>query len=320
MKKIFHPLIPLFVLLLLAGKYSYDTFFSQKYDAKTSTLLFTTTSAGESVSSGYLNMSEKIEYSMKNHFTEMGNPPEAAVIKSKIDALKAIYLKYEQKFDSTNDIKILQSELKKNVTEKDFENFANQNYSIHNLNLQTFFRDYLKEIKQFDSLISDKYKDYIFEENKTDKELEDKYLNGRKIEILIHLARFKAELAQIYVQAVDTLVEEYAFFPETDKYENAVLRPIIEKFQEPNCKDCYKIDIQEITPFTTYRDTTELRNQIETNVNYYFDEKGFFVINEKDFDIKNLKLKWKLYKGYELNDYRKEEFLEYGKEGFQYGK
>ncbi len=228
MKKLFHPLIPLLVLLLLAGKYSYDTFFSEKYDAKTSTLLFTTTSAGTNVSSGYLNVSEKIENSMKNHFAEMGNPAEAAVIKSKIDALKAIYQKYEQKFDSTKEIKILQSELKKNVTEKDFNNFGNQQYSIQNFNLQTLFRDYLKEIKEFDSLISDKYKDYIFEENQTDKELETKYLQGKKIEILIHLARFKAELAQIYVHAVDTLVEEYAFFPETDKYENAVLRPIIE--------------------------------------------------------------------------------------------
>ncbi len=322
MKKLFHPLIPLFVLFLLAGKYGYHTFFSEKYDAKTSTLLFITKSAGESVSIGYEGVIDKIKNNMEDNFAEQGvmkNDSKLVIIQSKLDTLKAIYQKYEYKIDSTEDIKILQSELKKNVTEKDFDNFGNQYYSIQNLNLQTLFNDYLKEIKEVDNFVSDKYKDYIFEENQTDKELKHKYLKGRKIEILIHLARFKAELAQVYGQAVDTLVEEYSYFPITDKYNDVIFRPIIEKVSYSDCEACYKIDIQEITPFTTHRDTTELRKQIETNAKYYFDEKGFLVIDEKDFEIKNLKLKWYIFKGKRFHD-KSKTFLEYGKEGFQYEK
>ncbi|WP_375559854.1 hypothetical protein ACE193_19310 [Bernardetia sp. OM2101] len=318
MKKLFHPLIPLFVLLLLAGKYSYDTFFSEKYDEKTLDLLAATAGGGENVSSGYLYLEEKIERSAKNQIAEQGNPKKLLTIFPKLDSLEAIYKKYEQQFDSTKDLKTLYEQRNKNLTENDFNKFANQNYSIQNLNLQTLFTNYLTEIKQFDSFLSDKYKDYVFEENQTDKELENKYLKGRKIEVLIHLARFKAELAQIYVQAVDTLVEEYVYFPETDKYENAIFRPIIEKTSYSDCQDCYEIEVQEILPLIVYRDTTELRNQIETNVNYYFDKKGFLVIDEKNFNIKNLKLKWKLYK--HENSIMKETYLEYGKEDLQYEK
>lgn len=319
MKKLFHPLIPLFILLFLAGKYSYDTFLSEKYDEKTVMLLAATAGSGENISNGSLYLEEKIEQSIKNQIAEQGNPKKLLTIFPKLDSLEAIYKKYEQKFDSNKDVKILYNERRKNNTENDFNKFSNQNYSIQNLKLQTLFRDYLKEIKQFDNFIYDKYKNYVFEENQNNEELENKYLKGRKIEILIHLARFKAELAQIYVQAVDTLVEEYVYFPETDKYKDAVFRPIIKKYSYSNCenKECYEIEIQEVMPLITYRDTTTLRSQIETNVNYYFDEKGFFVINEKDFDIKNLKLKWKLYEN--ERDMVKT-FLEYGKEGTQYEK
>ncbi|WP_338814534.1 hypothetical protein V9L05_04450 [Bernardetia sp. Wsw4-3y2] len=318
MKKLFHPLIPLFILFLLAGKYSYDTFFSEKYDEKTLDLLAATAGGGENVSSGYLYLEDKIKGSIKNQITEQGNPKKLLTIFPKLDSLEAIYKKYEQQFDSNKDLKALQIERIKNLTDDKFNKFSNQNYSIQNLNLQTLFTNYLKEIKQFDSFLFDKYKDYVFEENQTDKELENKYLKGRKIEILIHLARFKAELAQIYVQAVDTLVEEYVYFPETDKYENAIFRPIIEKTSYSDCKDCYEIEVQEIMPLIIYRDTTELRKQIETNVNYYFDEKGFLIIDEKNFDIKKLKLKWKLYEG--VNNFMKQTYLEYGKEGVQYEK
>lgn len=313
MKKLFHPLIPLFILLILAGKYSYDTFFSEKYDEKTLLLLGATIGTGDNVSTNYLKENNKIKESVKKHFAEQGNPPKSRVIYAKLDSLELIYKKYQQQFDSTKDIKILQSELKKNSTENDFNKFSNQSYSIQNLNLQTLFTDYLKEIKQFDSFISDKYKGYIFEENQTDKELESKYLKGRKIEILIHLARFKAELAQIYVQALDTLAEEYAYFPFTNKfYGNSFFEPII-KGENNN----YYVEIDKINPFNIWRDTTELRSQIETNVNYYFDEKGFLVIDEKNFNSKNLEWKWFLDDG---SKETQNPFLEYRKEGFQYEK
>ncbi|WP_338790131.1 hypothetical protein [Bernardetia sp. MNP-M8] len=319
MKKLFHPLIPLFILFLLAGKYSYDTFFSEKYDEKTLDLLAATAGGGENVSSGYLYLEDKIKGSIKNQIAEQGNPKKLLTIFPKLDSLEAIYKKYEQQFDSNKDLKALQIERNKNLTDDKFNKFSNQNYSIQNLNLQSLFRDYLKEIKQFDSFLFDKYKDYVFEENQTDKELQNKYLKGRRIEILIHLARFKAELAQIYVQAADTLIEEYVYFAEADKYENAIFRPVIEKVLYPSCKDCYYVFQQEVTPFTTYRDTIELRKQIETNINYYFDEKGFLVINEKDFDIKNLKLKWKPFKG-EKSGHKSKPFMQYREEGLRYEK
>lgn len=315
MKKLFHPLIPLFILLFLAGKYSYDTFFSEKYDEKTLSLLVLTKAAGESISSGYLSTNDKIRNLMKESFMLQGiskNEPKVVKIQSKLDTLQAIYQKYEKQIDSVKDIKILYDELKTKVTQKEFDNFPNQNYSIQNLNLQTLFTNYLKEIKAVDNFISDKYKNYVFEENQTDKELENKYLKGRKIEILIYLSSFKAELTQIYVQAVDTLVEEYSYYPYIDKfYKNAFYEPSI---REKNNE--YYVEIDKIAPFTTWRDTTELRSQIETNVKYYFKD-GFLVIDEKDFDLKKLEWKWYLEEG---SRETKKHFLEYGKEGFQYEK
>ena len=164
----------------------------------------------------------------------------------------------------------------------------------------------MKEICEVDSLVANKYKYYAFEENLTDKDIENKYLRGRKAELLIHLARFEAEMTQIYVQAVSILVEEYVYFPNNDTYyAHSFYEPLIKKNNQG-----YYVEIYRINPFNIWRDTTVLKSQIKTNVNYYF-KNGFIMIDEKYFDDEKLKFEWY------LEDNSDSPFMKYEKKGGQ---
>ena len=309
MKRIFHPLIPLCILLFLVGNYSYDNFFSEKYDSKVSTLLFAMASNGENTSRNYLDLNRKIEWKAKETWTWHGIGNDDLKVKDakqKLEKLEEIYQKYVQQIDSNTSIKKLYVAKKKSTTPEEFESFGNEYCTIKNLHLQTLFTDYLKEISEVDSFLVKKYEGYIFESNQTDKELEVKYLNGRKIEILIHLARFKAEMTQIYTQAVSILVEEYVYFPNNDTYyAHSFYKPLIKKNNQG-----YYVEIDRINPFNIWRDTTVLKSQIKTNVNYYF-KNGFIMIDEKYFDDEKLKFEWY------LEDNSDSPFMKYEKKGGQ---
>lgn len=312
MKKILHPLIPLFILLILGGKYAYDVFLKEKYSEKQLILLEQTRKDGENVSKLLSSVADKSAYSAKNCFAEMGNPPPVKVLFDKLKTLNSIYESYLEKINKP----ISKLEWKtKFLTKEEKRKLYNKDFSIEDLNIQTLVEEYIQQIIKVDTLIAQKYQNYKFQNGESAEELAKKYLNGKSIEVLIHLARIKAEFSSIYSQSMVLLSEEYGYFKCSDMAANNVVVPIIRKSKNGNPH----LSIVEIAPFTdSTRKAIATKEHFQTNFNYHIDKKGFFVIDEENFDIKDLKLKW--FPNLNYNENYGRIYLEYGEEGRKYEK
>ncbi len=312
MKKLLHPLIPLLVLLVLGGKFIYEKFLEEKYNEKQLVLLEKTKTDAENVSNVFFNVAEKSIRSADNCFSEMGNF-DRFLYKTLIDKaaiLLTIHSRYLEKINKP--VSELENKIKFS-TKEEKQKFYNQHFSIEDLNIQTLFQEYIQEIIKIDTLIAQKYQNYTFQKGQSNEELTDTYLNGKSIEIFIHVAKIKAELAYLNSTSISLLAEEYGYFNCTDQAINNIVVPIVSK---PKNGKSY-VSIVEIAPFMdSTRKNIATKEHFQTNVKYHIDKKGFFVIDEQDFDIKNLQLKW--FPDINHNDNHKRIYLEYGKEGRKY--
>ncbi len=317
MKKLLHPLIPLFILLVLGGKYVYDVFLMKKYNEKELLLLDRTRRDGDNVSNLFSGVADRSVQAAKNCFAEAGNPPSRKYVFDKIEPLNAIYQKYLEKINSSISLYEQEKGLA-HATEREriefYEEFYNKHFSIENLKIQTLFQEYINEIIEVDTLIAQKYQNYTFQNGKSDEELTENYLQGKAIEILIHVAKIKAELAHIYSQSTILLAEEYGYFECSGNDVNNIVLPVIYK-SENN----YAVSVIEVAPFMdSIGKNIATKEHFKTNVKYHIDEKGFFVIDEENFDIKDLQLKW--FPDINHNDNHKKIYLEYGIDRIQYEK
>ncbi|AFM03928.1 hypothetical protein Fleli_1506 [Bernardetia litoralis DSM 6794] len=288
MKKLLHPLIPLFILLILGGKYVYDVFLIDKYDEKQLLLLEQTKTDGDNVSELFHSTAKRSVELAKRNFAESGNPPSRKYLLDKIEILDGIYQTYLEKINASISLYEIEKELTYS-TNKEKEEFYNKHFSVENLKIQTLFQEYIQEIIKVDTLIAQKYQDYTFQNGESDEELAENYLQGKSIEILIHVAKIKAELAHIHSESTILLAEEYGYFIFTDRTLNSRVMPILSKTEEGN----FFVSVVEIVPFIdSIRKDVVLEEYFQTNVKYHIDKKGFFVIDEENFDVDNLKLKW----------------------------
>lgn len=314
MKKLFHPLIPLFILLILVGKYVYKVFLEEKYNEKQFLLLEKTKTDADRLSNIFAHTADKSIRSADNCFSEMGNFDRFfyKILIDKADSLRSIHARYLEKINKP--ISELENEIKSSYnTEK--AKIYSQSLSIEELKIQTLFQEYIQEIRRIDTLLAQKYQNYTFQNGKSDKQLAKKYLNGKSIEILIHLGRVKAELAYLNSESIILLAEEYGYFKCSDKSTNTIFFPEIHKSEKGN----YDIFITEVAPFTdSTRKNIATREHFQTNVQYHIDEKGFLVIDEENFDIKDLKLKW--FPDLDYNETYGRIYLEYDEEGRKYEK
>ncbi|WP_291720264.1 hypothetical protein [Bernardetia sp.] len=297
MKKLLHPLIPLFLLLFLGGKYIYDAFLTEKYDEKEILLLEQTKKDAERLSKTLKNVADRSKYLVHSHIEETGSPKHLLVHLERVKKLEEVYEKYSQKINQIDSLQKL------SFDNEDSQKKYNQNITIENIAVQSIFQNYIQEIRKTDTLLAQKYKDYVFHDDMTNQEIEKKYLKGKSIEVLIHLGRIKAELASIHSEATTLLAEEYIYFPQTDRAENNFILPILKVKKEI----AYGVSAVEISSFDylTLKNTSN-RENFKTNFKFHINEDGFLVIDEENFNEKDLRLKW-----FPVVEYKS--YLEYGK-------
>lgn len=318
MKKLLHPLIPLLILLILGGKYVYEAFLEDKYNEKQLLLLDRTRRNGESVESLFSYTADKSTELAKKCFAENGVLSSHRDLFDRIEILKGIHQKYLEKINASILLYEKEKELA-HATQKEkeafYKEFYNKHFSIENLKIQMLFQEYIKEIVKVDTLIAQKYQNYTFQNGESDEELAENYLQGKSIEILIHIERIKAELAHLYSESTILLAEEYGYFIFTDRTLNSRVMPILSKTEESN----FFVSVVEIVPFIdSIRQDVVLEEYFQTNVKYHIDKKGFFVIDEENFDVDNLKLKW--FPKISYNENYGRAYLEYNKGGINYEK
>lgn len=314
MKKLLHPLIPLFILLILGGKYVYDVFWIEKYDEKELLLLEKTKADTDRLSDIFAHTADKSIRAADDCFSETGNFDRFfyKILIDKSDSLRSIHSRYLKKINKP--IFELEKKIKSSYkTEK--AKIYNEYFSIEELEIQTIFQEYVQEISKIDTLLAQKYQNYTFQNGQSNKKLTEKYLKGKTIETLIHLARVKAELAYINFVSIIILAEEYGYFKCSDKSINNIFFPTIHKSEKGN----YDVFMVEVAPFMdSTRKSIATKEHFQTNVKYHIDEKGFFVIDKENFDIKDLKLKW--FPDLNYNENYGRIYLEYGEEGRKYEK
>ncbi|WP_375559246.1 hypothetical protein ACE193_16100 [Bernardetia sp. OM2101] len=314
MKKILHPLIPLFILLILGGKYVHDVFWIDKYDEKQLVLLEQTKADTDRLSNLFAHTADKSIHSADACFSEMGNFDRFfyKVLIDKSDSLRSIHSRYLKKINKP--VYELENKIKSSHKAEKAKIY-NKYFSIEELEIQTLFQEYVQEISKIDTLLAQKYQNYTFQNGQSNKKLTEKYLKGKTIETLIHLARVKAELAYINFVSIIILAEEYGYFKCSDKSINNIFFPTIHKSEKGN----YDVFMVEVAPFMdSTRKSIATKEHFQTNVKYHINEKGFFIIDEGNFDIKDLQFKW--FPDINHNDNHKRIYLEYGIDRTQYEK
>jgi hypothetical protein len=146
-----------------------------------------------------------------------------------------------------------------------------------NISLIPVFEKYIKEAQNVNPILKKRYKNFDLENNLTDSQLNQLYFSRNELESNYHLARFKAQLLEMYYDDIKFLEQETLANPVEGILSNYIIKPQIFDGNRNN-NDFFKgkniLHLLLLVPF----DTTKAEIIFPKNVETRFDEKGFLII------------------------------------------
>ena len=143
------------------------------------------------------------------------------------------------------------------------------------ISLIPIFKRYIKEAKNINKILKKRYENFDLENNLNNSQLNQLYFARSELESKYHLARFKAQLLEMYYDDIKFLEKETLANPVEGILSNYIVKPQI--FERGN-SDFFKgkniLHLLLLVPF----DTTKAKIIFPKNVETHFDEKGFLII------------------------------------------
>jgi hypothetical protein len=146
-----------------------------------------------------------------------------------------------------------------------------------NISLIPIFEKYIKEAQNVNPILKKRYENFDLENNLTDSELNQIYFSRNELESNYHLARFKAQLLEMYYDDIKFLEQETIISKTETILSNYIIKPYIfssGSYTYGAYKDNNVLDLTLLVPF----DTTKAKIIFPKNVETRFDEKGFLII------------------------------------------
>ena len=145
------------------------------------------------------------------------------------------------------------------------------------ISLIPIFEKYIKEAKNIAPLLEKRYENFNLENNLNNSQLNQLYFSRNELESNYHLARFKAQLLEMYYDDIKFLEQETLTNPVEGILSNYIIQPYIfshGSYNYGSYKDNNVLDLVLLVPF----DTTKVKIIFPKNVETHFDKKGFLII------------------------------------------
>ncbi|WP_291725436.1 hypothetical protein [Bernardetia sp.] len=268
MKLLQKPILPLFILILIASAFVYRDFIKDYNDTEKQILKYSY-EQNQGIKQEFLRRVEqnkrRLEDEIEGRMITICLNEE---FDGKIKQLNEVYAQTVKNYFVSKD-KIL--EFNKNSDYK----YLNKIPKLKELQLQTAFQYYIKEVSKVDSTIAQTYQDFVFEKGRSDQEIYDFYFDTDKYLQAFHYSRFEIELAQMYYDDVKVLVDKFSLAPFNLDIKDAKVVPfIIPTIKDEKFTDEYSIETITCFPFDRQNTKVVYPKGMET----VFDENGFIVI------------------------------------------
>ena len=238
-----NPILPTFCLLVALSWIGYDSFIKEKYTEEEKEVWDSAINEVKILGDNYL---EKTYYSSRD-------------------------LKYFSSYEyclNAEKIPPVALELIELIRELENENFdLNDVSKSKEIPVRFVFESYVKRASELDTVLAKKYRNFEFEKGLSDKEIHDKYFSYDSMQSKYHLARFELQLAEMYHDDMQLMINSYFLNKLKEKLSNSVVVPYITNESE-------RVKVYNAYPFDTEHTKIESPAGLETR----FDEKGFLII------------------------------------------
>lgn len=237
-----NPILPAICLLIAFSWVGYDSFFREKYTEEEKNFFGSAIGGIETLSHAYLNDTDKmlrIRWDFEYEY-----------------CLRGSYIKIAGGGRKLGNF----------VSELIEENFYGIDFS-EEIHISHVFESYIKEAKKLDVLLAEKYENFELENGLSDKEINQVYFSHDSIQSMYHLARFKMQLAKMYHDDIELLINQ--------KIKNVILEKIKKSSTIPYIVDkTGEIFIHTTYPFDIVYTKIILPKGLETK----FNKKGHLII------------------------------------------
>lgn len=276
MKHLQNPYLPVAILLLLLGFFGYQTFFDSRYSETEKDILGYNYHQNRELRDEYQELAGKAWRSAERHIESNGideNDTTRKIhtrFKKQRDELDKIYRNVHEQYFEKPRVELIEIvTVSYEGKEVEMPKFPPK---VPSSNIVTAFEEYIKKVSVIDSVLSKRYKNFVFEDGMTNEELEDFYFDTDDYLRAFHYSRFEAQLATMYYEDSKMLSQKYLLYPLDLKIEDIKVVPYVH-YEKGKYKPYY-ISTMSVIPFD--KETTRLIDP--ANIETKFDENGFIII------------------------------------------